>query len=147
MKVRGKKAPRDGGGLKGLVDERAAHPWLLLSLAGVGVVAVGGTLVTLFSAFGDRPAETWATDAPEVGSRDFLLGISGSVNAPLSRGGSVRLLTHGGELFPAILREIRAARQTINFLAYIWEPGRASDQLFDALVERARAGVQVRLLL
>jgi cardiolipin synthase len=146
-KARGKQAPRDGGGLKGLVDDRVAHPWLLLSLAGVGVVAVGGTLVTLFSALGDRPAETWATDAPEVGSRDFLLGISGSVNAPLSKGGSVRLLNNGGEIFPAILREIRAARQTINFLAYIWEPGRASDQLFDALVERAGAGVQVRLLL
>jgi cardiolipin synthase len=82
-----------------------------------------------------------------VGSRDFLLGISGTVNAPLARGGTALLLNNGAEIFPAILREIRAARRTINFMVYIWEPGRASDQVFDALVERARAGVQVRLLL
>src|SRR4029079_8052769 len=30
---------------------------------------------------------------------------------------------------------------------YIWEDGRVSDQLFEALIERARAGVQVRVLL
>lgn len=145
--TRERDVPAERRGLKSFVDERVEHPWLLLSLAGLGVVAAGGVLVTLFSGLGDRPEETWSTDAPEVGSRDFLLGISGTVNAPLSKGGSARLLNNGREIFPAILREIRAARQTINFLAYIWEPGRASDQLFGALVERARAGVQVRLLL
>ena len=131
----------------GSVLERIIHPWWLVPLAAAGGIAVGGVVVTLFSARGRRPGRIWATEAPEVGSRDFLLGISGTVNAPLARGGSARLLNNGDEIFPAILRELRGARRTINFMVYVWEPGRLSDQVFDALVERARAGVQVRLLL
>jgi cardiolipin synthase len=128
-------------------EARAAYPWWLLSLAAVGAAAAGGTAITLFSSVGRRPPRTWATDAPEVGSQDFLLGISGMINAPLSRGGSARLLKNGAEIYPAIFRALREARETINFMVYVWEPGRLSDQVFDALVERARAGVQVRLLL
>lgn len=128
-------------------EVRAAYPWWLVSLAAVGAAAAGGAAITLFSSLGRRPARTWSTDAPDVGSQDFLLGISGMINAPLARGGSARLLKNGDEIFPAILRALGEARETINFMVYIWEPGRASDQVFDALVERARAGVQVRLLL
>lgn len=143
----GRAAGAEPSGLKALVDDRVAHPWLLSSLAAVGLIAAGGAILTLFFSVGDRPATTWATDAPEVGSRDFLLGISGTVNAPLARGGSARLLKNGDEIYAAILRAIREARRTVNFMAYVWEPGRASDMMFDALVERARAGVEVRLLL
>ena len=131
-----------GGG-----EVRTTYPWWLLSLAAVGAAAAGGTAITLFSSLGRRPPRTWATDAPDVGSQDFLLGISGMINAPLSKGGSARLLKNGAEIFPAIFRALREARETINFMVYVWEPGRLSDQVFDALVERARAGVQVRLLL
>jgi cardiolipin synthase len=137
----------DGRAAAGPHAEASGPPWWLLSLAAVGAVAVGGAFITLFSALGRRPDETWATAAPDVGSRDFLLGISGTLNAPLARGGTARLLNNGVEIFPAILREIRAAKKTINFMVYIWEPGHASDQIFDALAERARAGVQVRLVL
>jgi cardiolipin synthase len=51
------------------------------------------------------------------------------------------------QIFPAILEAIRNAKHTVNFAAYIWEDGRASDEIFAALIERARAGVQVRVLL
>lgn len=138
-------APRSAGDAEG--EARTAYPWWLVSLAAVGAVAVAGSAITLFSSAGRRPERTWAADAPDVGSHDFLLGISGMVNAPLARGGSARLLRNGAEFYPAILRALREARETINFMVYIWEPGRVSDQVFDALVERARAGVQVRLLL
>ena len=132
----------DGGG-----EAQTGYPLWLLSLAAVGAAAIGGTAITLFSSLGRRPPETWATDAPEVGSRDFLLSVSGMINAPLSEGGSARLLKNGVQIYPAILRALREARETINFMVYIWEPGRVSDDVFDALVERARAGVQVRLVL
>lgn len=128
-------------------EEQAVYPWWLLSLAAVGAVAAAGSAITLFSSQGRHPARTWATDAPDVGSQEFLHGISGIINAPLAKGGSARLLKNGAEIFPAILRALREARQTINFMVYVWEPGRLSDDVFDALVERARAGVQVRLLL
>jgi cardiolipin synthase A/B len=76
-----------------------------------------------------------------------MMGVSGAVNAPLMRGGTARLLNNGVEIFPAMLEAIRKARHSINFMVYIWEDGRVSDQMIEALTERARAGVQVRLLL
>lgn len=123
------------------------HPWWLLLLAVVGLAALASGVVTLFFPVGQRPGETWVTEAPAVDTKEFLLGVSGTVNAPLMKGGTVRLLDNGVEIFPAIVRALREARRSINFMVYIWEPGRASDRIFDALVERARAGVEVRVLL
>jgi cardiolipin synthase len=123
------------------------HPWWLLFLALVGLIAIASALVTLFFSLGRRPNEIWVTQAPAVDTKEFLLGISGTVNAPLMKGGTAQLLNNGVEIFPAILRALREAGRSINFMVYIWEPGRVSDEIFDALVERARAGVEVRLLL
>jgi cardiolipin synthase len=42
---------------------------------------------------------------------------------------------------------MRSARKTINFAVYIWEPGKVSDMVLEVMIERARAGVEVRVLL
>ncbi len=122
-------------------------PWWFLALAVIGGIALVSVIVTLFFALGRRPQRFTATEAPEIGSPDFLRGISGTVNAPLIEGGSARLLNNGVEIFPAILGAIERAERTVNFMAYIWEPGKVSDRVLDALCERAKAGVQVRLML
>src|SRR5690606_20704155 len=72
--------------------------------------------------------------------------IAGVVNAPLGRGGRARLLNNGDEFYPALFETLRRAEKTINFMVYIWEPGKVSDTLFEILSERARAGVQVRVM-
>jgi cardiolipin synthase len=82
-----------------------------------------------------------------VDSEDFLCAAAGLVNTTPHAGGTARLLNNGDEFFPCLLADIRAARRSVHWLAYIWEPGRCSDQVFGALGERARAGVEVRLLL
>ena len=123
------------------------HPWWLLTLAVVGALAIAGVIVSLFFALGRRPQRHVLTDAPPVDSKDFLLGVSGTINAPLQKGGSARLLNNGDQIFPALLRAINEARHNINFSAYIWEPGRASDQVLEALTRRAREGIEVRVLL
>jgi cardiolipin synthase len=56
-------------------------------------------------------------------------------------------LNNGEEFFPALLRAIRNVRKSVNFSCYIWEKGRANDEVVAALLERARAGVPVRILL
>ena len=117
------------------------------ALALVGGAAAATVLTKLFVAWGRRPTRISVTDAPAVGTEDFLLGISGTMNAPLQKGGTARLLNNGVEIFPAILRAIGEARRSINFMCYIWEPGRVSDRMFDALIARQRAGVKVRLML
>ena len=59
----------------------------------------------------------------------------------------VRLLVDGGGKYPALLEDIAAARDHVHLAYYIYHPDRTGTELRDALVERARAGVKVRLLL
>ncbi len=60
---------------------------------------------------------------------------------------SVRLLVDGGAKYPALLQDIAQARDHVHLEYYIYNPDRTGQALRDALVERARAGVKVRLLL
>jgi cardiolipin synthase len=121
-------------------------PWWLLILAGIGAAAAAGAVVTLFFALGRRPQKFATTSEPRVLSEEFLLAISGTVDAPLGRGGRARLLNNGVEIFPAMLEAMREARSSINFMVYIWEPGRASDAFLEVMCERAKAGVEVRVM-
>lgn len=122
------------------------HPWWLLLLATVGIIAIFAVGITLFSGVGDRPPEARLEGDCAVDSDDFLLALSGALNAPLQTGGTAQLLNNGEEFYPAILRSLREAEHSINLMLYIWEPGKVSEQFFDVLTERARAGVQVRVM-
>ncbi len=62
-------------------------------------------------------------------------------------GNSIQLLHNGDEIFPAMLRAIRAARASVNFEAFLFNSDAVGVQFHDALCERARAGVRVRVLL
>ena len=67
--------------------------------------------------------------------------------APLRADEPVTLYVDGDDCYAAIEAAIRAATHHVHLEYYIWEPGCAGDRLRDALAERARAGVKVRLLL
>jgi len=127
--------------------EFVALPWWVLLFWGLGLLSLVTAVISLFFAIGRRPRRTWASEVPPVDSRDFLVGIAGLVNSPLRTGGTIQLLNNGDEFFPSMLEAIRGANRSVNFSAYIWEPGKVSDLFFDALIGRARAGVTVRLLL
>lgn len=64
----------------------------------------------------------------------------------LRRGNAIRVLQAGGETFPAMLRAIAGARHSIALETYIFEDDRTGGQFLDALIERARAGVVVRVV-
>jgi len=126
---------------------RTRHPWWLVTFASIGMVSVCTVILTLFFPFGRRPPALRVTAAPPVGSPDFLASVAGTAGARVRAGGTIQLLNNGVAFFPALVRDLRAARRTIHFSVYIWEPGQASDEVFAALIDRARAGVKVRLLL
>jgi cardiolipin synthase len=129
--------------LRGLFD----NPWWLLALAGLGLLTLVSGFTTLFSSLGRRPGKMHATALPAVDSADFLAALAGALNTPLHTGGQATLLNNGDAYFTEILRAIRQAQHNVNFFVYIWEPGQVSRMIVDALEERAKAGVQVRLLL
>jgi cardiolipin synthase len=59
----------------------------------------------------------------------------------------ITALQNGDEIFPAMLKAIRAAQFTINFETYIYWSGRTGEEFAQALIERARFGVNVHLML
>jgi cardiolipin synthase len=128
-------------------QQRRHYTWWGVLFFAIGVLATASVLLTLFSPFGQRADRLYATARPPVGSPDFLAAVSGATNSPLRRGGTAQLLSNGVRFAPALLRDLRAARRSIDFMVYIWEPGQASDSVLAVLVERARAGVQVRVAL
>ncbi len=65
--------------------------------------------------------------------------------ASLSQDNAVRVFDDGTEKFEALLADIRAARDHVHVLYYIFRPDRIGMRLLDALAERAEAGVTVRL--
>ncbi|HEV2131584.1 MAG TPA: phospholipase D-like domain-containing protein, partial [Longimicrobiaceae bacterium] len=122
-------------------------PWWITLFFIIGVVALIAVILALFSKLGDRPASFSATEVCRVDSRGFLVSLTGTLNAPLQQGGTAQLLNNGDEFFPAMLRAMREARCSINFMTYIWAPGKASDMMFDMLIEKARDEVPVRVLI
>jgi cardiolipin synthase len=65
---------------------------------------------------------------------------------PMTTATDVRLLVDGAAKYDALLADIASARAHIHLEYYIWHPDRTGTALRDALVERAKAGVKVRLL-
>lgn len=84
---------------------------------------------------------------PAVGDREFLYAAEALTAAPISYGNDIELLINGDAIFPAFLDTIRNAQQTVNLLTYVYWKGEIAREVADALCERARAGIEVNVLL
>jgi len=121
-------------------------PWWGWALMVIGLLALIGVIGALFLPDWPMPDYRLGFDA-DPGSGDFLRLAAGFLNVPLLRGGTAELLQNGDRFYPAMLEAIRGARQTINFEVYIFESDGTGREFIEAFKERARAGVEVRLLL
>ncbi|WP_246022930.1 cardiolipin synthase [Cognatilysobacter terrigena] len=74
------------------------------------------------------------------------LGLA-TTRLPASTATDVRLLVDGGATYDALLEAIGNAQEHVHLEYYIFEPDRTGTRVRDALIERARAGVAVRLLI
>ncbi len=64
----------------------------------------------------------------------------------ISTAKTITILGGGKECFDAIEEAIRSAKTHVHVLYYIFEADRTGTRIRDALIERAKAGVKVRLL-
>jgi cardiolipin synthase len=85
----------------------------------------------------------------QFGVRDvaFLQTMHALTGAPMSEGNLVTVLRNGAQIFPSMLSAIRVAKRTINLEFYIYWDGEIGRQFAEALAERSRAGVQVKVIL
>jgi cardiolipin synthase len=83
----------------------------------------------------------------EVGSHDFMRTAEALTGAPISDGSEAELLINGDAIFPAILETIAGAERTLNLETYVYWRGDITEDVADAICERARAGVRCKVLL
>jgi cardiolipin synthase A/B len=119
--------------------------WTVVLLTAIGVIAIVSVIGALFLPDWKQPGYCLGTEA-EAGTEEFAITVASALGAPLYRGGQLKLLQNGDAFFPAMLEAVRGARDTINFEVYIFEPDEVGRQFMDAFADRARDGVEVRLL-
>ncbi|QNE76712.1 cardiolipin synthase B [Streptomyces finlayi] len=91
---------------------------------------------------GERPDPLFAERILRLRRRlERLIGIAAT------EGNGLLLLRNGDEIFPAMLGAIRAAQHTVDMMTFVYWRGDIAREFAEALAERARAGVRVRLLL
>lgn len=66
--------------------------------------------------------------------------------SPVASAVALELYRDGASLFRDLEAAVSAARQSVHLEYYIWEPDATGRRLLERLVERAAAGVRVRLL-
>ncbi len=86
------------------------------------------------------------SDAPAPGTAEFSRLVSAMTGGPLRLGNRVEIIRNGATL-DSMVRAIHAAERTVDCSSYIYWPGSAADRFTGAFIERARAGVDVRLIL
>jgi cardiolipin synthase len=113
--------------------------WTIIGIAFIAWLA----LVVLFA-----PRIDYHVSTPlRPDDDDFVRVVQSALQAGIHHGNRVEVLTNGGQFYPAMRDAIRAARTSVNLEAYIMHPGEAADMLTNAMVERAGAGVEVRIVL
>nr|MBA3486544.1 PLDc N-terminal domain-containing protein [Lysobacter sp.] len=85
--------------------------------------------------------------APDPEVVELALIGQATSGLPPTTATSVRLLIDGAAKYEALLDAVAQAQVSVHLEYYIYEPDRTGKRLLDALVERAQAGVKVRLLL
>jgi cardiolipin synthase len=79
-------------------------------------------------------------------SPEFSYKLVATSQAVFYRGNRVEVLANGTAFYPAMLRAISTATQSVNLECYIFQGGKIANQFADALVERATAGVKVTIV-
>lgn len=120
----------------------AAALWLWIALGVFVVIVTWGWFFVRRDLVEFRPEHRFNVRDPA------FFGSAHALADPLPvPGNKITLLNNGEEIFPAMLMAIHAAKRSVNFEAYILWTGKVGGDFRDALCERARAGVQVRVLL
>ena len=95
-----------------------------------------------------EPGLAYRITAPDASldSHQFLGLVTAVVDAQLLGRSRVEVLTDGREFYASELAAIRGARISIHVESFVFRPGGVSERFLEALTERARAGVKVRLI-
>ncbi|MEG2940271.1 MAG: phospholipase D-like domain-containing protein [Thermomonas sp.] len=117
--------------------------WTILITAVVTLLAV--TLAMNFKT-SEKTLERKIEHRYAVADPQFRREMGVLLGPGIIPGNRVTDLQNGDEIFPAMLEAIRGATKTITFETYIYWSGDIGAKFADALAERARAGVKVKVM-
>ena len=80
-------------------------------------------------------------------SDEFVYVLQSACQAAIHPHNRVDIFTNGAQFYPAMRDAILSAEMSVNLEAYIFQPGEAADLLVEAMIARAQAGVEVRVVL
>ena len=109
-----------------------------------GVIAVVALVILLWSIKRKQDAVLSVKSPPEV--RLLIPSMVGLTESSLDAGNHVEVLQNGAGFFPAVMRDIAAARESVHLETYIWSNSAIATQLAGLLAQKARQGVEVRIL-
>ncbi|MDB5255286.1 MAG: cardiolipin synthase [Candidatus Nomurabacteria bacterium] len=87
------------------------------------------------------------TFSESLSIEDLPATFSQLTGSSIITGGSITILNNGDEFFPALYTDIKNAKISIELSVYIWKKGVVSNTVFDLLIQKAREGVRVRIIL
>lgn len=119
--------------------------WILIC-AGAAFVGAILTLIIQNLTPASKSVSHALPSAMKASDPAFARAMSAMSEGATLGGNSIETLVNGDRIFPAMLEAISAARSTINFETYIYWSGDTGLKFAQALTDRARSGVEVRLL-
>lgn len=111
------------------------------------VITLGATLLVMNISIGEQQIERQIEHRYATRDPQFARSLSVLLGPPVLDGNKVQVLVNGDRIFPAMLEAIRQAGQTITFETYIYWSETIGQEFAAALIDRARAGVKVHVLL
>lgn len=122
--------------------KRKSGPWYWLGVLLCVAVVLGG----YFWYTSARILQEQITIDYGPADPSFPNALGPLVGAEFMSGNAVELQVNGAEFFPSMLEAIRGAKKTVTLETYIWTPGKVSEDFIFALMDAARAGVKVHVL-
>src|SRR5579862_470925 len=92
------------------------------------------------------PPATPAASSVSSDRARYIKLVENITGTPFRSGNRFTVLQNGDEIFPAMLAGIRSAQVSIEFVTYVYWHSQIATEFAEALAERARTGVRVRLL-
>ncbi len=109
-----------------------------------GVLALTIFVILFWSITREPDVEFELRDGREL--RAAIPALVGLTQSTLDQGNRIEILQNGDAFFPAVLRDIAGARESVHVESYIWSESKIARQLAAALAAKARTGVEVRVL-
>ena len=117
----------------------------------LGVIVTGALLIGLMDVVRGTPIKSVGTagkgtSCPSIDDPFFRESIELLTHVKLKPGHEVEFFINGDQTYPRLWEDLRGAKTSITLQLYFCNKGKMANTLQEILIERAKAGVEVRFL-